>query len=413
MGAPDFKISPPNSKKNHQDLNVSPEFVKIKCEKNFGGGKAMANKQAEKTVRELLDIAGITINGDKPYDIQVHNPDLYERVLRDQALGLGESYMDGWWDCEALDQFFDRILRARLDEAVKGSWKIKLHILRSKIFNLQGKRRAFEVGKKHYDVGNDLYTRMLDKRMNYTCAYWKNAKNLDEAQEAKLELVCRKIGLEPGMTVLELGCGWGSFAIYAAEKYGAKVTGVTVSKEQVELGMQMAKGLPVELKLMDYRDVSGKYDRVISIGIMEHVGYKNYRTYMEVVDRTLKDDGIAFFHTIGSNTSTTTANAWTTKYIFPNGMLPSIAQLAKAMEGLFVMEDWHNIGPHYDPTLMAWHKNFEAAWPELKDKYGERFYRMWRYYLLSSAGGFRARQTQLWQVVMTKPGHPQPNCRFS
>lgn len=376
-------------------------------------GTTMASKSAERTVRELLEMAGITVNGSQPYDIQVHNPNLYERVLSDQALGLGESYMDGWWDCEALDQFFDRILRARLDEKVKGSLKIAWHVLKSKLFNRQSRRRAFQVGEQHYDVGNDLYLRMLDKRLNYTCAYWKNAKTLDEAQEAKLELVCKKIGLQPGMTVLELGCGWGAFAIYAAEKYGAHVTGVTVSKAQVELGMERAKGLPVELKLMDYRDVEGKYDRVISIGILEHVGYKNYRTYMEVVNRTLKDDGIAFFHTIGSNRSVTAVNAWTDKYIFPNGMLPSIAQLGKAMEGLFVMEDWHNIGPHYDPTLMAWHRNFEAAWPELKDKYGERFRRMWNYYLLSSAGGFRARQTQLWQVVMTKPGQPQPDCRIS
>jgi len=373
----------------------------------------MSSKKSETIVKELLGIAGITVNGDKPYDIQVHNPRFYDRVMQEHALGLGESYMDGWWDCEALDQFFDRVLRANLDEKIKGNLKIQWHIMRSKIFNLQNKRRAFQVGKKHYDVGNDLYTRMLDRRLNYTCAYWKNAKNLDEAQEAKLELVCKKLGLEAGMSVLELGCGWGSFAIYAAEKYNVRVTGVTVSKEQVELGIKMAKGLPVELKLQDYREVTGKYDRVVSIGIMEHVGYKNYRTYMEVVDRTLKDDGIAFFHTIGGNVSTTTANAWTTKYIFPNGMLPSIAQLGRAMEGLFVMEDWHNIGPHYDPTLMAWCRNFEEAWPELKDKYGERFYRMWRYYLLSSAGGFRSRQTQLWQVVMTKPGRQQPNCRFS
>ena len=373
----------------------------------------MAVSSAEKTIRQLLEVAGITVNGNKPYDIQIHNSKFYERVLSEEALGLGESYMDGWWDCESLDQFFDRILRAQLHRVIRGNLKIQLHALRAKIFNLQSKRRAFEVGQKHYDIGNDLYKRMLDRRLNYTCAYWKNANNLDEAQEAKLELVCKKLHLEPGMEVLELGCGWGSFAIYAAGKYGVKVTGVTVSREQVELGMQLAKGLPVELKLMDYRDVTGQYDRVLSIGIMEHVGYKNYRTYMEVVDRTLKDDGIAFFHTIGSNISTTSVNAWTTKYIFPNGMLPSIAQLATAMEGLFVMEDWHNIGPHYDKTLMAWHANFEKAWPELKDKYGERFYRMWRYYLLSSAGGFRARETQLWQVVMTKPGRQQPECRYS
>ncbi len=373
----------------------------------------MGTKKAETIVRDLLAMAGVEVNGPNPWDIQVHHPQFYTRALRDGALGLGESYMDGWWDCPALDQFFDKVLRARLDRYVKGSWKIKLHILRSKWFNLQSPRRAFEVGEKHYDVGNDLYTRMLDKRLNYTCAYWKNAQNLDQAQEAKLELVCKKTQLEPGMTVLELGCGWGSFAKYAAEKYHVRVIGVTVSRQQVELGRELCKGLPVELRLQDYREVEGKYDRVISIGIMEHVGYKNYRTYMEVVDRTLKDDGIAFFHTIGGNVSTTTANAWTTKYIFPNGMIPSIAQLARAMEGLFVMEDWHNFGPHYDLTLMAWHKSFEAAWPELKPKYGDRFYRMWRYYLLSSAGSFRSRTHQLWQVVMTKPGREQPECRYS
>ena len=373
----------------------------------------MAASKSEKIGKELLAFAEIEVNGNRPYDIQVHNPKFFDRVLAEGALGLGESYMDGWWDCEALDQFFDRVLRARLDEKVKGNWKIAWHALRSRLFNLQSSHRAKQVAEQHYDVGNDLYTRMLDKRLNYTCAYWRNgAKTLDEAQEAKLELICKKINLEPGMTVLELGCGWGSFAKYAAEKFGVHVTGVNISRKQIELGRELCKGLPVELKLMDYREVTGQYDRVISIGIMEHVGYKNYRTYMEVVDRTLKDDGIAFFHTIGGNVSTTTANAWTTRYIFPNGMIPSIAQLGKAMEGLFVVEDWHNFGPDYDRTLMAWHKNFEAAWPELRSKYGERFYRMWRYYLLSSAAGFRSRQNQLWQVVMTKPGREQPECRF-
>jgi cyclopropane-fatty-acyl-phospholipid synthase len=254
---------------------------------------------------------------------------------------------------------------------------------------------------------------MLDKRMLYTCGYWAAVDNLDAAQEAKLDLVCRKINLEPGMTVLDLGCGFGSFAKYAAEKFGVQVKGVTVSKEQVQLGAELCQGLPVEIRLEDYREVTGKYDRVISIGIMEHVGYKNYRTYMEKANQCLKDDGIAFIHTIGNNISSTTSNAWITKYIFPNSMLPSIAQIARAMEGLFVMEDWHNFGQHYDKTVMAWHANFEAAWPELKDKYGERFYRMFRYYLLSCAGAFRARNIQLWQIVMTKPGRDCPDCRIS
>ena len=362
---------------------------------------------------ELLALAGIRINGDKPYDMQIHNEQLYRRVINEGTLGLGESYMDGWWDAPALDQFIARVTGADLEEKVKGNWKLKMHVLKSKLFNFQKPSRAFQVGAQHYDVGNDLYRAMLDKRMAYTCGYWKRASTLDQAQEAKLDLVCRKIGLEKGMSVLELGCGWGSFARYAAEKYGARVTGVTVSREQVELGNEMCRGLPVRIELKDYRDVSGVYDRVISIGIMEHVGYKNYRTYMEVVKRCLKNEGIAFLHTIGGNISSTAINPWTNKYIFPNGMLPSIAQIGRAMEGLFVMEDWHNFGPDYDKTLMAWHDNFERAWPQLKDKYGERFYRMWRFYLLSSAGGFRSRSTQLWQIVMTRKGQVQPDCRIS
>ncbi len=368
---------------------------------------------AETVIRGILEGSDIEINGSNPWDLQVHDARLYDRVVREADLGFGEAYMDGWWDCEAIDQLIHRIFLIDAPSKLKGNWRLMWHALQSRLFNLQSRARAFEVGEHHYDLGNDLYEAMLDKRLNYTCAYWANADNLDDAQEAKLDLVCRKIGLEPGMTVLELGCGWGSFAKYAAEKYGAQVLGVTVSKEQVALGMQRCEGLPVELRLQDYRDVSGTYDRVISIGVMEHVGYRNYRTYMEVTDRTLNDGGIAFFHTIGHNWSTTTANAWSNKYIFPNGMLPSIAQLSRAIEGLFVVEDWHNIGPHYDPTLMAWHANFEAAWPELKKRYDERFYRMWRYYLLSSAGGFRARAQQVWQVVMTRPGTPAPVCRFS
>jgi cyclopropane-fatty-acyl-phospholipid synthase len=303
--------------------------------------------------------------------------------------------------------------RAGLDERVKGNWKILLHGLRSKLFNLQRVSRAFQIGERHYDISNDLYIAMLDKRMNYTCAYWKDAQNLDPAQEAKLDLVCKKIGIQPGMKILDLGCGWGSFAKYASEKYGAEVLGVTVSKNQVELGKQLCQGLNVELQLQDYRDVEGEFDAVISIGIMEHVGYKNYHTYMDVVNRTLKDGGIAFIHTIGGNKSSISTNPWVDKYIFPNGMLPSIAQLAKAMEKTFIVEDLHNIGPHYDKTLMAWYDNFEKAWPELKNQFDETFFRMWRYYLLSSAGGFRARYTQLWQMVLTRPGTEQPECRYN
>jgi cyclopropane-fatty-acyl-phospholipid synthase len=377
------------------------------------GSTIVAAEKSETIIRDLLNLAGVEVNGKNPWDLQVHDQRFYDRVLRGSSLGLGESYVEGWWESDSIDEFVSRALKADLDKKVKGDWKIALFVLRSRLINLQAPSRAFEVGEHHYDLGNDLYCAMLDRRLNYTCGYWKNAATLDEAQEAKLDLVCRKIGMKPGMSVLELGCGWGSFAKFAAEKYGARVLGVTVSKEQVALGMELCRGLPVELRLQDYREVQGKFDAVISIGVMEHVGYKNYRTYMQVVDRCLKDDGIAFIHTIGGNESTTIGETWSEKYIFPNSMLPSISQLGAAMENIFVMEDWHNIGPHYDKTLMAWHANFVAAWPGLKQKYGDRFYRMWRYYLLTSAGAFRSRNQQLWQIVLTRQGTPQPDCRFS
>jgi len=369
-------------------------------------------KNSKRIVHELLEAAGVTLNGSNPWDIQIHDDRIYDRLLRNASLGLGESYMDGWWDCQAIDSFIDRVLRADLRKKVNNNWRMAWHILKARLFNQQSLSKAGEVAERHYDLGNDLYRAILDKRLNYTCAYWKDAENLDDAQEAKLDLVCRKISAHQGMKILELGCGWGSFAKFAAEKYGASVVGVNISKEQVALGRELCQGLPVELRLQDYRNVEGSFDAVISIGVMEHVGHKNYQTYTEVVDRCLKDGGIAFIHTIGSNKSITTGDPWTDKYIFPNGMLPSIAQIGKAMEGKFVMEDWHNFGPDYDRTLLAWHKNFKIAWPELKEKYGDRFKRMWEYYLLSSAGGFRSRSSQLWQIVMTRCGTPQPECRL-
>jgi cyclopropane-fatty-acyl-phospholipid synthase len=372
-----------------------------------------AIESAESIVTELLDGAGITVNGDQPFDIRIVDQRFFQRVLGQGALGLGETYMEGWWECAALDRFFDRVVRAELEKKVRKDWRTIRQVLNSKLFNLQRASRAYQVGEQHYDLGNDLYEAMLDRRLNYTCGYWRKARDLDQAQEAKLELVCQKIGLRPGMKVLELGCGFGAFARYAAEKHGVEVTGVTVSREQVDLGRKRCQGLPVKLVLDDYRNVTGEFDRVISIGIMEHVGYKNYPTYMNVVNRTLKKDGIAFIHTIGGNTTKTSANPWVDKYIFPNGMLPSIAQLGSAMEEHFVMEDWHNLGPDYDRTLMAWHQNFETAWPTLSANYDERFHRMWRYYLLSSAGGFRSRGLQLWQIVMTRTGTAQPDCRIT
>lgn len=353
----------------------------------------------------ILAEADVKIGGGRPWDMQVHNEGTFNRIFRYGTLGVGESYVDGWWDVPQLDQFFAKVLSARLDKKISFSWPLLWSILKARLFNLQSSARAREVGEKHYDLGNDLYEAMLDPRMVYTCGYWKeDVHTLPEAQEAKLDLVCRKIGLKKGDRILDIGCGWGSFAKFAAEKYGAEVVGITVSKEQAELARKKCAGLPIEIRVQDYRDVNELFDHVVSLGMFEHVGVKNYRTYFEVARRCLKENGLFLLHTIGSDYSTSIGDPWIEKHVFPNGMLPSIAQIGRPIEGLFVMEDWHNFSAYYDKTLMAWFENFDRAWPTLREKYGDRFYRIWKYYLLACAGGFRARYIQLWQIVLSPKG---------
>lgn len=357
-------------------------------------------------VQDLLKRADITINGDRPWDIQVHNDQLYDRVLSKGSLALGEAYMDGWWDVDHLDQFFHKILQADLANSISLNWQLLMQLAKARLMNLQSTARAYEVGKQHYDLDNNLFATMLDKQMIYSCGYWKDAHNLNDAQSHKLDLICKKLQLKPGMTVLDIGCGWGGLAAFAAKHYGASVKGITISKEQASRAQECCKDLPVAIVLQDYRDLNEKFDRVVSVGMFEHVGYKNYRTFMEKAAQCLKDDGLMLLHTIGGNLSTTAGDAWIDKYIFPNGMLPSMKQIAESAEGLFVVEDWHNFGADYDKTLMSWHENFNRNWPELHKKYDDRFYRMWNYYLLSCAGLFRARKAQLWQIVLSKKGVP-------
>jgi cyclopropane-fatty-acyl-phospholipid synthase len=356
-------------------------------------------------VRDLLARAGVTIDGDCPWDIQVHDERFYARMLAQGSLGVGESYMDGWWDCEQLDEFIARVLRADLRKAIT-PWKDALRVLGARLVNLQRPARAFRIGRHHYDIGNDLFRRMLDRRMIYSCAYWKDARTLDHAQEAKLELVCRKLELEPGMRVLDIGCGWGGTAQFAAERYGVSVLGITVSENQTTYARELCRGLDVEIRLEDYRRLQGTFDRVLSLGMFEHVGYKNHDRFMQVVRGLLTDDGLFLLHTIGATESGARLEPWTERYIFPNSMTPSAAQISTAIERKFVVEDWHSFGADYDTTLMHWYRNVEEHWPELRDRYDERFHRMWRFFLLSSAGGFRARKGQLWQIVLSPRGVP-------
>ncbi|MGN6100686.1 MAG: cyclopropane fatty acyl phospholipid synthase [Devosia sp.] len=357
----------------------------------------------------LLKSADVEIGGSRPWDMRVSDDRLYDRVMSFGTLGFGEAYMDGWWDADAVDELIYRIVRHDLRSRVKLDLSLLATAARSRLINLQ-RRRAFEVGEKHYDIGNELYSRMLDKRMIYSCGYWLGVDNLDAAQEQKLDLICRKAGLEPGMRILDIGSGWGGFLRFAAERYGVSGVGLTVSREQAEYANAHRGNLPVETRLEDYLGHEGRYDRIISIGMFEHVGVKNYRRYMEKVRELLSPEGLFVLHPIGGTLSQTHGDPWTEKYIFPNGMLPSPQQVGRAIEGFFIMEDWHNFGAYYDLTLMAWLRNFEAAWPELSAQYGskydERFHRMWRYYLASFAGVFRSRQIQLWQIVLSPSGVP-------
>ena len=361
-------------------------------------------QKAKQTVRDILKLAQIDLNGERPYDLRVNDERFYTKVLSGGVVAFGESYMDGWWDCERLDEMVYMALRADLEHRVK-PLKLLLPIVFSKFMNRQARSRAFKIGEHHYDLGNALYSRMLDKRMVYSCAYWKHAADLDQAQHDTLDLDCRKMQLEPGMKVLDIGCGWGGFARFAAENYRTEVVGITVSREQIELGRRMCAGLPVDLRFQDYRDVQTRFDRIVSLGMFEHVGAKNYRTFIQVIDRCLQPDGLFLLHTIGANKARESVDPWTDKYIFPGGMLPTQQRIARATEGQLVMEDWHNFGVDYDPTLTAWMDNVDRHWPELKLLgYDARFYRMWRYFLLSSAGAFRARRNQLWQIVYSKRG---------
>jgi cyclopropane-fatty-acyl-phospholipid synthase len=369
------------------------------------GSQSAQLPHSYRQVADILALADVAIGGSRPWDIRVHDSRFYTRVLAEGSMGLGETYVEGLWDCDALDEFIVHLLRADIESQVSNRLGL-FNAIKARWYNAQKPSRAYRIGSHHYDLGEKLFRHMLGETMVYSCAYWPNASTLKEAQEAKLDLVYRKLGLTPGMRVLDIGCGWGTALRHAASHYGIEAVGITVSRDQEQYAAAMCQGLPVSICFQDYRSVNEKFDRIFSLGMFEHVGYKNYRAFMQVVRRCLHDDGLALIHTIGSNLSSTSGDPWLERYIFPNSMLPSPAQLTAAAEGLFVIEDWHNFGADYDHTLICWMRNFDSAWNELGRIYDTRFYRIWKYYLLTCAGSFRARRNQLWQVVLSPTGVP-------
>jgi len=363
----------------------------------------MIQSRSRQKLESMLTRADIRFDGDRPWDVQVRNESLFDRVLAYGNLGAGEAYMDGWWDCESLDDMVCRIWQSDLPVYMRQlrGWP---SMLADVLINRQRGRRAFKVGKQHYDLGNALYECMLDERMIYSCGYWKDATKLDQAQEAKLDLIARKLQLEPGMTVLDIGCGWGGSMAYLQERYGISGLGITVSDEQVKLAQENYSCADLRFERQDYRSVTEIFDRIFSVGMFEHVGIKNYPRYFEMVRNCLCDEGLFLLHTIGCRKSDSWIDPWLERYIFPNAMLPSAKQIISASEQYLILEDWHGFGADYDRTVLAWHENFCRGWEQLKPDYDERFFRMWRYYLLTCAGTFRAGINQLWQVVFSKHG---------
>ena len=369
------------------------------------GGASGSRSRA--LLAELLGSADVRVNGHRPWDMILQDGRTAARVLSEGSLGLGESYMDGWWDCAALDEMITRILEAHLEDQVSRRRLILLYIA-NRLFNRQNRARAWQVGRRHYDLGNDLFAAMLDSRMTYSCGYWATANTLEEAQRAKLDLVCRKLGLRPGMRLLDIGCGWGSLLRFAAEHYGARCVGLTISQEQAAHARECCAGLPVEIHLQDYRDFGVAdeqcFDRIASIGMFEHVGHKNLAAYFAAARRWVRPDGLFLLHTIGKVGRRGVVDPWMDRYIFPNHELQSLADIATMCEGQFVIEDVENFGADYDRTLMSWHARLESARPSLGPHYDECFYRMMRYYLLASAAVFRSRTSQLWQLVLSPQG---------
>ncbi len=367
----------------------------------------LSTVSAEVLIRELLEAAEIEVGGPELWDITIHDDRVWDRIVRDRELGFGEAYQDGWWDCPRTDLFLERVLQLNPNEHISPSKTQIAQTLLSQVTNRQNLKKAKENASAHYDVGNDLYERMLDPKMIYSCGYWSEAYDLESAQTAKLDLIARKLRLEPGMRLLDIGCGWGGLAKFAAEKYGVDVVGISPAIEQVKLARERTAGLSVDIKQLDYRSVTGTFDRITSVGMLEHVGPKNYKSFFEACDSLLADDGQMLHHTIGSNETKNRTDPWFDKYIFPGGVTPSLGQLSEASQVKFSTEDVHNFGPDYDKTLMAWWENISAHWDEIPS-YDERFRRTWNHYLLTSAASFRVRNLQLWQIVYTRHRHVVP-----
>jgi cyclopropane-fatty-acyl-phospholipid synthase len=368
------------------------------------------NRLFKPLFENLLEGTDVRLGGDRPWDIRVNRDRLYRRALRG-SLGIGEAYIDGDWDCDALDELFRRVLSVNTQKKplirAARAWRS----FQSRVMNLQTRKRSRAVAEEHYDIDHRMYALFLGPWNQYTCCFFDGTNDLERAEVIKLEMLCDKLELKPGMRLLDIGCGWGGFAKYAASTRGCEVTGISLSDEQIRYANDYTHGLPVTIRKLDYRDLPDSglapFDRISIVGMIEHVGYKNYAGLLEIVHQMLKPDGLFLLHTIGNNEHSTVVDPWMEKYIFRNSMAPAMSHLANAAEGRFVVEDWENYGHYYSPTLQAWHDRFNANWDRIRSlktarPFDDRFRRLWNYYLMSSKAAFDVEQLHLWQIVMTR-----------
>lgn len=364
-------------------------------------------------VTDLFARAGVQLDGSRPWDIQVRNPRFYRRALRG-SLGLGDSYMDGDWDVRELDALFVRLIRANLASSLLARAGRAWLGIRARLGNLQTRVRSLDVARSHYNLDHRLYELFLGPWNQYTCCFFDRTRELEQAEVRKLEMICSKLELTRGDRVLDIGCGWGGFARYASSTRGCHVTGISLSREQVDYARRFTAGLPVDIVEADYRDLpalrpAGSFDKILVCGMIEHVGYRNYRGLMEIVHGLLTRSGLFLLHTIGNGINTRIADPWIVKHIFRNSMLPSMEQLAGALRGLFTVQDWENYGRYYVDTLAAWQRRFEENWERIAlidttPRFDERFRRMFNYYFLSCKAAFDVESIFLWHLVMSRRG---------
>ncbi len=332
--------------------------------------------------------------------VSIHDNAQVRQLIQRPELALGEGYMDQRLTVAQDDlEGFLRLMARNVMRYGRGRLNIAASLPR-RILRYVEQYNPASVARRnvahHYDLSNEFYRLMLDSDMQYSCAYFADpAMSLEQAQEAKKSLIARKLRIEPGMRVLDIGCGWGGMALTLARDHGARVTGITLSEKQLEVARQRARdeGLEdrVDFRLQDYRHLDERFDRVVSVGMLEHVGVPHMRQYFSKVHDVLEPDGIALIHTIGRSTPPSATSPWLRKYIFPGGYIPAVSEVMPAIEyaGLYTSDLEVLKGEHYARTLAEWRVRFTANREVIRTMFDERFRRMWRYYLVLSETGFR------------------------